>query len=60
MDTVRGPISDLDGAQDTVTEPSPSQTEPTEPAEGKQDAPPAGSGDSASQGKQPPRWSESW
>jgi len=58
MDTVRGPISDLDGAQDTVTEPSPSQTEPTEPAEGKQDAPAAGGGQAAPQGKQPPRWSD--
>jgi hypothetical protein len=39
-----------------VTDPSPSQTEPTEPAEGKQDAP-AGGGRSA-QGTAPPRWSD--
>jgi hypothetical protein len=39
-----------------VTDPSPSQTEPTEPAEGKQDAPAAGG--RRAQGTPPPRWSD--
>ena len=41
-----------------MTDPSPSQTEPTEPAEGSPDAPAAGEERAPQQGPQPPRWSE--
>ena len=57
IDTVREPISDIDGAQDTVTDPSPSQTEPTEPVDGSRDTPGAGE-ERAPEGPRPPRWSE--